>query len=52
VTLGLLDCTGCCDEGNWLQEATVAPAANKAIFNLRKPRKIVIIGTLSFLSCD
>jgi hypothetical protein len=46
--LGLLDCTGRCDEGNWLQEAT-APAANKAMtFNLRKRRRIVIIGTLTF----
>jgi hypothetical protein len=47
VTLGLLDCTGCCDEGIWLQAAT-DPAANKAIFNLRKRRKIVIIGILTF----
>jgi hypothetical protein len=51
VTLGLLDCTGCCDEGIWLQAAT-APAANKAIFNLRKQRKIVIIGILTFSAFD
>jgi hypothetical protein len=41
VTLGLLACTGCRDEGNW-QAATV-PAANKAMFNARKRRKVAII---------
>jgi hypothetical protein len=43
VTLGLLACTGCCDEGSWAQAAT-APAASKAMFNPHKRRKIVIIG--------
>jgi hypothetical protein len=43
VTVGLLACTGCCDEGSWAQAATV-PAASKAMFNPRKRRKVVIIG--------
>jgi hypothetical protein len=45
VTLGLLDCTGRCDEGNSAQE-TRAAAANKVTahtFALRKQRRIISI---------